>query len=104
MWCGCKYDYFLSTRLEVVCQLTLYLLQPIMLQSMQRALQRYVAEVRHATTPRGYSFSHNLVLFDFTKEEVLTEWDCISDKDVGGRSHANLEINGKGLVVQNSYI
>ncbi len=75
-----------------------------MLQSMQRALQRYVAEVRHATTPRGYSFSHNLVLFDFTKEEVLTEWDCISDKDVGGRSHANLGINGKGLVVQNSYI
>ena len=68
-----------------------------MLQSMQRALQRYLAEVRHATTPRGYSFSQELVLFDFTKEEVLNQWDCISDKDVGGRSHANLGINGKGL-------
>lgn len=69
-----------------------------MIRSLKRALQQYVSEVKHATTPRGYSFLEELVLFDFTKEGALEQWDCISDRDVGGGSHATLQPNGKGLV------
>ena len=69
-----------------------------MLGSLKRAVQRYLAEVKHATTPRGYSFFQELVLFDFTKEGAVEKWDCISDKDIGGGSHSSLQLNGRGLV------
>ncbi len=67
-----------------------------MIQSLQKALQRYVAEVKHAMTPRGYSFSQELVLFDFIKEGALSQWECISDTDIGGQSNATLQPNGQG--------
>ncbi len=69
-----------------------------MTQSLVRALQRYVAEVKHATSLRGYDFLQELVLFDFTKEDALNQWECISDKDIGGQSHAALQPNGQGLL------
>ena len=37
-----------------------------------------------------------LMLFDFTKEDTLKQWDCISDADIDGHSWAVLEQNKRG--------
>lgn len=69
-----------------------------MLQAARKALSRYLAEVKLATTPRIYDFREEMMLWDFTKDDVLARWDCICDKDVHGHSMADLESNGKGWV------
>lgn len=63
---------------------------------MIRAVQRYVKEVKRATTPRGIEFTEKLLLWDFKKEETLHEWSCTSDEEVKGLSKATFEPNGKG--------
>ena len=67
-----------------------------MLQAARQALFKYLSEVKRATTPRPYDFGEELMLWDFTKDGTLTQWDCICDEDVRGHSTAALEQNGKG--------
>ena len=69
-----------------------------MLQAARKALTRYLTEVKRATTPRSYDLKEEMMLWDFTKDEVLAYWDCICDEDVHGHSTAALKSNGKGLV------
>lgn len=70
-----------------------------MLHAARKALSRYLVEVRRATTPRSYDFRDEVMLWDFTKDEVLGSWDCICDEDVHGHSMATLKSNGKGWVI-----
>jgi len=67
------------------------------MNSLKRALQKYLAEVKTVNTPRGYSFLQELVLFDFTKPGSVANWDCVSDSDTGGKSNCSLKSNGKGI-------
>lgn len=66
-----------------------------MFQAAGRAVRKFLVDVQKATTPRDF-YLEELVLWDFTKEESLSNWDCISDKDIEGLSAAKLEPNGKG--------
>ena len=49
------------------------------------------------TKPNLVDYRHELMLFDFTKERTLENWDCLSDTDVDGRSIATFKPNGKGI-------
>ena len=51
----------------------------------------------NATKPNLLDYRHELTLFDFTKEETIENWDCLSDTDVEGRSTATFKPNGKGM-------
>ena len=66
------------------------------LPEMIRAVQKYLKEVKRATTPRGIEHTEKLLLWDFTKEETLRQWSCTCDEEVKGLSRARFEPNGKG--------
>ena len=68
----------------------------VFLRSAKKALEKYIADVKKATTPRGFDFRDELMLWNFTQEDTWKSWDCISDKDVKGNSIAQFEPNGKG--------
>ena len=69
-----------------------------MLQAARRAISRYLSEVKRATTPRPDYLKEELVLWDFTEEDILSRWDCICDEDIHGHSTAALQFNGKGAI------
>lgn len=60
---------------------------------MIRAAQRWWKQVLRA---QSYELSEELVLWDFRQPDSLREWNCISDKDIGGYSSVSLGPNGKG--------
>ena len=64
--------------------------------AMLRLARRFVREARKATSLRSYDVREELVLWDFRRPETLREWNCISDRDMGGHSAAYLEPNGRG--------
>lgn len=67
---------------------------------MLRQVWRFVREVRKATSLQSYDVREEVVLWDFRRSHSLREWNCISDKDMGGYSAASLEPNGKGCSVR----
>ena len=62
-----------------------------------RVLQRCWRGAMNATKPNLLDYRHELMLFDFTKEETVAQWDCVSDTDVEGLSTATFKPNGKGM-------
>ena len=62
-----------------------------------RILQKCWIGAMNATKPRLVDYRHELMLFDFTKEETIKNWDCLSDTDVEGLSSATFKLNGKGM-------
>lgn len=66
------------------------------LRSAGKALGKYVADVKKATTPAAFDYREQQMLWDFAEEDTLEQWECISDKDMHGLSMARLEHNGKG--------
>lgn len=56
---------------------------------------RYVREVKEVGEAK-LGPHKELMLWDFTKEETLKQWDCISDADIDGQSWAVLERNKRG--------
>lgn len=56
---------------------------------------RYVREVKEVTDTK-LGPHKELMLWDFTEEETLKHWDCISDADIDGHSWAALERNKRG--------
>ncbi len=62
----------------------------------KKALERYVAEVKRATTPRPFDFREELMLWNFT-EEHTAKWDCTSDSEIRGFSNAEFRPNRKGI-------
>lgn len=56
---------------------------------------RYVREVKEVGKA-DLGPHQELMLWDFTKEETLKHWDCISDGDIDGHSWAVLERNKRG--------
>lgn len=66
------------------------------LRGARRALQKYVADVKKATTPRTFDYREELMLWNFVEEDEWKNWDCISDEDIGGSSTASIKPNGKG--------
>ena len=67
-----------------------------MLHAVRQAAKKFVSQVKHASTPRGYSFKQELILWDFTNTGTIDAWDCMSDRDIGGQSFSSLQPNGKG--------
>ena len=65
---------------------------------MLRAARKYLREVNRLTKPRSYELGEELLLWDFRKGETLAQWNCISDRDVKGKSFASFQPNGKGVV------
>ena len=63
---------------------------------MFRAVRSFLGQVQKATSLRGYDVREELVLWDFRQTEVMNEWSCIGDKDIGGYSEVLLQPNGKG--------
>lgn len=68
------------------------------LRSASKAIGKYVAEVKKATTPAAFDYREQKVLWDFAEEDTLEQWECISDRDMHGHSMARLQHNGKGDV------
>ena len=66
---------------------------------MIRAAQRWWKQVLRA---QSYELSEELVLWDFRQPDSLREWNCISDKDIGGYSSVSLGPNGKGASIYES--
>ena len=66
------------------------------IRAAKKAFEKYVADVKKATTPRAYNFKEDMMLWNFTQENTLREWECISDKDIHGHSVAQFEPNGEG--------
>lgn len=66
------------------------------LRAAGRAWKKYVADVKKATTPRAFDYREQLMLWNFSEEDTLKKWDCISDEEMGGKSFARFEPNGKG--------
>lgn len=56
---------------------------------------RYVREVKEVGETK-LGPHKQLMLWDFTKEDTLKYWDCISDADIDGHSCATLEKNKRG--------
>ena len=56
---------------------------------------RYVREVKEVGETK-LGPHKELMLWDFTKEDILKHWDCISDADIDGHSWAVLEQNKRG--------
>ena len=63
---------------------------------LRRVISKYINEVKKATTPGLFNYNEHLTLWDFTKEDSLKQWICVTDQDIGGYSRAKLEPNGKG--------
>ena len=63
-----------------------------------RAGRRFVEEVRRATALRSYQLAEEAMLWDFREPGALAGWECISDRELGGRSRATLEHNKKGML------
>lgn len=38
----------------------------------------------------------SMIIFDFNKEAIINEWNIVNDVVMGGRSNANMSINGDG--------
>ena len=51
----------------------------------------------NATKPNLVDYRRELMLFDFTNEQTVENWDCLSDTDVEGLSTATFKPNGKGI-------
>lgn len=67
-----------------------------MLHAVRQAAKRFASQVKLASTPRGYSFRQELLLWNFTDDTTVGNWDCICDVDIGGQSLATLCPNGIG--------
>ena len=66
------------------------------LRGASKAWWRYVAEVKRATSLKGFDYREEKMLWDFAEEGTIEQWDCISDEDLHGHSIAKFEPNGKG--------
>ncbi len=63
----------------------------------RKAIERYIEGVKKATNPNTKTYyKEDLMLWDFSKPEVVENWDCICDSDIGGHSHTTFELNSKG--------
>ena len=65
------------------------------------ALERWVGEVKRATTPQKFFYRGELMLWDFSEQETWEKWDCLSDTDIGGYSNAHFGPNKKGTFTTN---
>ncbi len=70
------------------------------LQTARKAFGRYLGGIKKATAPYGFDYRKELMLWNFTDEDTLKKWDCICDDEVGGKSNAQFEPNGKGAEKQ----
>ena len=60
-------------------------------------MERYIAQVKKATDPKvDNHMKEYIMLWDFSKPEVIEQWDCICDTDMDGFSHASFEPNSQG--------
>lgn len=66
------------------------------LRAARKAMLKYLQEVKTATTPRGFDFREELMLWNFEEPDTWKKWDCICDEDMGGLSLAAFKPNGKG--------
>ncbi len=66
---------------------------------LRRALFKYIADVKKATTPGSFKLTDDLILWDFTKIDSLKHWTCRSDEEIGGHSRGKLEPNVEGLLL-----
>jgi len=63
----------------------------------RKAVERYIEGVKRATDSNVENhFKEYMMLWDFSKPEVINHWDCICDTDMDGFSHASFEPNSKG--------
>ena len=66
-----------------------------LLKGVRVVATRYVREVKEVRETK-LGLHKELMLWDFTKEDTLKHWDCISDADIDGQSWAVLERNKRG--------
>lgn len=66
-----------------------------LLKGVRIVTSRYVREVKEVGEVK-LGPHKELMLWDFTKENTLKHWDCISDADIDGHSLAVLEPNKRG--------
>jgi len=72
-------------------------LRRTLFSGVRAAVAKYISEVKEAGKP--FDFHKELMLWDFTKEDVFRHWDCICDADIDGHSWAKLERNKRGTSI-----
>lgn len=67
-----------------------------MFSSILSAARRYVAEVQSASSLVRDPSRREMMLWDFSKPQSVSQWDCVSDEEMGGHSEASFQGTDKG--------
>ena len=68
----------------------------LMLSSILSAARRYIAEVQSASSLVRDPSRREVMLWDFSKPQAVSQWDCLSDEEMGGHSEASFQSTDKG--------